>query len=382
MRFKLSKYVIFNNLNSTSIDKPIYAYSTRTSRYIKLNFFTANLLLKENFLNIESKLINLLIEMELIVPENEDEEEHILMKNYFLSEESRALSFIVEFDNSKTQEAIFNEIKEVGCSIQEEANKDNLRTVYFLFDFRLSDRRIFLMEEIDRYLLGFNLKKIDFFVSLIIMPGSLALFNLKLSVLKLRDIRYVFVEDNISDMNAFAINVDNVFHKDINFGCSIYYYFFLKSHYSNWSDATISTLQKISGVRFIHPDFSYIERPNKDDFDSAFMTFLRNNRIAFNVFPVLQAKIFNGIPEDINVTSQITDFTGGIEEWKHYLQSSKKVRTFYSDVTIKELRKSKCCKCIYLPVCGGYVNVEEPDCPHSIFSIKDRLLLFFENQVI
>ena len=96
MNFVTSRYLAFSDtFEENEIYKRII-YSTRTSitALIEENIFQD--LLKNNYSNIESELLDLLFSMEIIIPENENEFEEIMVQNNSMLEVNHHLDLTIQ----------------------------------------------------------------------------------------------------------------------------------------------------------------------------------------------------------------------------------------------------------------------------------------------
>ena len=96
MNFVTSRYLAFSDtFEENEIYKRII-YSTRTSitALIEENIFQE--LLKNNYSNIESELLDLLFSMEIIIPENENEFEEIMVQNNSMLEVNHHLDLTIQ----------------------------------------------------------------------------------------------------------------------------------------------------------------------------------------------------------------------------------------------------------------------------------------------
>lgn len=96
MEYKISKYLIFSDiLDDTQEDKKI-AYSTRTGKAVLLSDYVYDMIHKFKFSELEAPMLQLLFEMEILVPSQENEFETILTQNIVAQEDNSSLSFVIQ----------------------------------------------------------------------------------------------------------------------------------------------------------------------------------------------------------------------------------------------------------------------------------------------
>ncbi len=362
MKLKLSKYVMVIPIpafrDNPGADRLLF--STRTGKLMRLSWHFLGLLQDGAVLQLPDKLVGMLLDMEILVPDDEAETEFILTRNLARAADERDQSLTITLrapvkGEEHSYDYLRQDITQALAAMPPSSVKGFKYTIRLLL---VVPQRMEWdwLPGLDAWLRSWQPPVKAQFVLLVlaINEGCIELTIPRLQSVMLNKLYCVFSRSDqatglsdalrslLQQMQAPAGPVPAILHGVFLAGAG---------DWERWDQELVDALRALSAQRHVHLEFIAEEQ------EESLLQFMIANRVKGSWLPAPQHRYYAVTPAE---SMQHSDLGWDAEDIRYMLrqESLEAGRVYYDTDHIKHLitTASPCRDCLYLPLCGGHAG--------------------------
>ncbi|KAA2243512.1 hypothetical protein F0L74_13550 [Chitinophaga agrisoli] len=382
MKLKLSKYVMVIPIPAFR-DKPDadrLLFSTRTGKIMRISSHFLALLQEGAFLQLPDKLVAILLNMEILVPDEEAETDFIITRNLVRAADERDQSLTIPLRApAKGEEFCYTSLQQDITQALAAMPPSSVK------GFKYTVRLLLVVPHpmewdwlpgLDAWLRSWQppVKTQFILQTLAINEGCIELIIPRLQSVILNKLYVVFshtqqpsgltsaLQSLLQQMQAPGGPTPAILHGVFLAGAG---------DWERWTPDLVDTLRVLSAQRNVHLEFITEEQ------EEPLLHFLTVNQVKSNWLPAPQHRYYRAAMED---SMQRTDLGWDAEDIRYMLSraSLEAGRVYYDTDHVKRLSNttSPCRDCLYLPLCGGHADklaMGIEDCPLFVRQLSARV---------